>query len=187
MLCVKNLIKKYGDTVAVDRISFCLADTGICGLVGPNGAGKSTTMNAITGCICIDEGEILIGGHSIIDEAELAKRYLGFAPEIPPLYLEMTVEEYLMFAAELKKVPKQKRKQQIQRCMDQVKVTHFKSRLLRNLSKGYRSRVGLAQALIGDPRLLVLDEPMSGLDPEQVVEMRNLLLELGKKCSIYIS
>ena len=175
MIEVKNLVKKYGDHVAVDHLNFTVEKGKIYGFLGPNGAGKSTTMNMITGYIASTEGDILIDGHNILEEPEEAKKRIGYLPEIPPLYQDMTVREYLDFAAELKSIPKDNRKANIEEVMSTTKIIDVKNRLIKNLSKGYKQRVGLAQALLGYPEIIILDEPTVGLDPKQRLQIRNLI------------
>lgn len=187
MIEVRNLVKKYGNHVAVNHLNFTVEKGKIYGFLGPNGAGKSTTMNMITGYIASTEGEILIDGHNILEEPEEAKKKIGYLPEIPPLYLDMTVQEYLSFAAELKVIPKEKRKSNIEEVMSTTKVIEVKNRLIKNLSKGYRQRVGLAQALLGYPEIIILDEPTVGLDPKQIIEIRDLIKSLGRKHTVILS
>ncbi len=187
MIEVTDLTKRYGKHVAVDHLSFRVEKGQIYGFLGPNGAGKSTTMNIITGYLAASEGTVTIGGHDVRQEPEEAKKCVGYLPELPPLYMDMTVEEYLRFAAELKKVPKAQRKEQIERVMDMTRITEMRGRLIKNLSKGYRQRVGLAQALLGSPEVLILDEPSVGLDPKQIIEIRDLIRELGKDHTIILS
>jgi ABC-2 type transport system ATP-binding protein len=184
---VRNLVKDYGGHLAVDHLSFTIHDGQIYGFLGPNGAGKSTTMNIMTGYIGATEGDVLINGHNILEEAEEAKKCIGYLPELPPLYVDMTVEEQLIFAAELKKIPKKERAQAVQTVMELAKLTDVKGRLIRNLSKGYRQRVGLAQAVIGFPPVIVLDEPTVGLDPKQIIEIRDTIKELGKNHTVILS
>ena len=181
MIEVKNLVKRYGDHTAVDHLSFEIEKGKIYGFLGPNGAGKSTTMNMITGYIASTEGTVVIDGHDILEEPEEAKKCIGYLPEMPPLYFDMTVLEYLKFVAELKKIPKDQRKKQILEVMNLVKITDMQNRLIKNLSKGYRQRVGLAQAVLGYPPIIILDEPTVGLDPKQIIEIRDLIKSLGKK------
>ena len=169
MIEVKNLVKRYGDHVAVNNLSFTVEEGQIYGFLGPNGAGKSTTMNIITGYLASTEGEVLINGHNILEEPEEAKKCIGYLPELPPVYTDMTVLEYLKFVAELKKIPKDQRKKQILEVMNLVKITDMQNRLIKNLSKGYRQRVGLAQAVLGYPSIIILDEPTVGLDPKQII------------------
>lgn len=159
MIEVRDLVKRYGAHLAVDHLSFSVPDGQIFGFLGPNGAGKSTTMNIMTGYLGATEGEVLVDGHSITDEPELVKRSVGYLPELPPLYMDMTCEEYLLFAAALKKVPRKDRNSQVDQVMEMTGTMTVRGRLIRNLSKGYRQRVGLAQALLGFPKVLILDEP----------------------------
>ena len=187
MIEVKNLVKKYGDHTAVDHLNFTVEKGKIYGFLGPNGAGKSTTMNMITGYIASTEGEILIDGHNILDEPKVAKKKIGYLPEIPPLYQDMTVLEYLKFAAELKAIPKEKREKNIKEVMSTTKLEDMKRRLIKNLSKGYKQRVGLAQALLGYPEVIILDEPTVGLDPKQIIEIRDLIKSLGQKHTVILS
>ena len=187
MIEVKNLVKDYGGHLAVDHLSFRVEDGQIYGFLGPNGAGKSTTMNIITGYLGATEGQVIIDGHDILEEPEAAKKRIGYLPEIPPLYMDMTVDEYLEFAACIKKLPKPGRMDAIQEVMDLVKITDVRKRLIRNLSKGYRQRVGIAQALLGSPKLIILDEPTVGLDPAQVIEIRKLIRELGQAHTVILS
>ena len=177
---VSELTKRYGKNVAVDHLSFRVKKGQIYGFLGPNGAGKTTTMNMMTGYLAPEEGKVVINGHDISEEPVAARKCIGYLPEIPPLYLDMTPFEYLQFAAELKGVPKEKRTKEIERVMEQTQIRDMQERLIRHLSKGYRQRVGLAQALLGDPEVLILDEPMVGLDPKQIIEIRELIRSLGK-------
>lgn len=187
MIEVKNLVKRYGNHTAVDGLNFTIEEGKIYGFLGPNGAGKSTTMNMITGYIASTSGEVLINGCNILDDAEKAKKYIGYLPEQPPLYFDMTVREYLQFVAELKKVPKKYRETMIEEIMDVVKIKEMPNRLIRNLSKGYKQRVGLAQAIIGYPEIIILDEPTVGLDPKQIIEIRDLIKSLGKNHTVILS
>lgn len=187
MIEVRNLIKKYGDHFAVQDISFSLEKGKIYGLLGPNGAGKSTTMNIMTGYIAATSGEVIIEGHDIFKEAEEAKKHIGYLPEIPPLYMDMTVWEYLFTVADLKGVPKSERKSMIGDVMEKVMITNMKDRLIKNLSKGYKQRVGIAQTLIGNPDIIILDEPTVGLDPKQIIEIRTLIKQLGEDHTVLIS
>lgn len=187
MIEVRHLVKKYGDHLAVDDLSFTLESGKIYGFLGPNGAGKSTTMNMMTGYIASTSGQILINGHDILTETEEAKKCIGYLPEIPPLYVDMTVWEYLVTVADLKKVPKKDREEQLARIMETVQITDMKKRLIKNLSKGYRQRVGIAQALIGYPEIIILDEPTVGLDPKQIIEIRDLVKSLGKDHTVILS
>ena len=187
MIEVTNLTKKYGDHIAVDHLSFRVEKGQIYGFLGPNGAGKSTTMNIITGYLAATEGTVTIDGKDIQTDPEEAKRSIGYLPELPPLYVDMTVREYLDFVAELKKVPKKERKQQIDEVMEMTQITDMQQRLIRNLSKGYRQRVGLAQAILGYPEVIILDEPTVGLDPKQIIEIRDLIRKLGENHTVILS
>ena len=187
MIEVRHLTKRYGDTLAVDDLNFTIEKGRIYGFLGPNGAGKSTTMNIITGYLASTDGSVTINGHDILEDAEAAKKNIGYLPELPPLYFDMTVKEYLAFAAELKKIPKAERKNQISRVSATTKLDAVQNRLIKNLSKGYRQRVGLAQALLGSPEILILDEPTVGLDPKQILEIRDLIKELGKEHTVILS
>lgn len=187
MIEVKNLMKRYGNNVAVDNLSFKVEKGQIYGFLGPNGAGKSTTMNIITGYIAASDGEVIINGHNIFEEPELAKQSIGYLPEIPPLYVDMTPYEYLKFVAELKKIDKKDRSKMIEEVMELTKITDVSGRLIKNLSKGYRQRVGLAQAIIGYPEVIILDEPTVGLDPKQIIEIRDLIKSLSKKHTVILS
>ena len=187
MIEVRNLVKKYGNHVAVDHLNFTVEKGKIYGFLGPNGAGKSTTMNMITGYIASTEGDILIDGHNILEEPEEAKKRIGYLPEMPPLYQDMTVREYLEFAAELKAIPREKKKTNIEEVMSTTKIEDVKNRLIKNLSKGYKQRVGLAQALLGYPEIIILDEPTVGLDPKQIIEIRDLIKGLGRKHTVILS
>lgn len=187
MIEVVNLTKKYGSHVAVDHLSFQVERGMIYGFLGPNGAGKSTTMNMMTGYIAATEGSVKINGYDILLQPEEAKKSIGYLPELPPVYQDMTVYEYLQFVAELKKVKKSERKEQLEQIMEQTKVYEVKDRLIKNLSKGYKQRVGLAQAIVGYPEVIILDEPMVGLDPKQIIEIRELIRELAKKHTVILS
>ena len=187
MIEVKNLVKCYGDHTAVDHLSFEIEKGKIYGFLGPNGAGKSTTMNMITGYIASTEGTVVIDGHDILEEPEEAKKCIGYLPEQPPLYFDMTVLEYLKFVADLKKIPKDKKASMIEEIMDMVKIKDMKNRLIKNLSKGYRQRVGIAQAVLGYPEVIILDEPTVGLDPKQINEIRELIKGLKKKHTVILS
>jgi ABC-2 type transport system ATP-binding protein len=184
---VKNLTKKYGNHVAVDNLSFSVEKGMIYGFLGPNGAGKSTTMNIMTGYIAATNGTVTINGYDILKDPENAKRCIGYLPELPPVYSDMTVLEYLKFVAELKQVKKSERKAQIEEIMEQTKIEDVKNRLIKNLSKGYKQRVGLAQAIIGYPEVIILDEPTVGLDPKQIIEIRTLIKNLAKNHTIILS
>ncbi len=187
MIRIENLVKRYGDHLAVDQLSFTVEPGKIYGFVGPNGAGKSTTMNVITGYIAASSGTVVIDGHDILKEPLAAKACIGYLPEIPPLYAGMTVQEYLMFVAELKRVPKKERAGHVEEIKQKTGLADVGERLIRNLSKGYQQRVGLAQALISDPKVLILDEPMVGLDPKQIIEMRDLIRGLSGKHTVILS
>lgn len=184
---VKNLTKRYGDHYAIEDLSFKVEDGQVYGFLGPNGAGKSTTMNIMTGYLAPTAGEVLINGHDIMDEPLEAKKTIGYLPEIPPVYPDMTVREYLSFCTELKKVRKKDRNAEVEKVMKELEITDMSERLIRNLSKGYRQRVGFAQALIGNPETLILDEPTVGLDPKQILDMRELIRSLGKKHTVILS
>ena len=187
MIEVSHLTKKYGHRLAVEDVSFAVADGGICGLLGPNGAGKSTIMNILTGYLSATSGQVTVAGHPLPEEADAAKKCVGYLPEQPPLYPEMTVQEYLDFAAELKGVKKAERKEQVRSAAHRTGLEKVLPRLIRSLSKGYRQRVGIAQALLGSPKLIILDEPTVGLDPAQVIEIRKLIRELGQAHTVILS
>ena len=187
MIEVNNLVKRYGDHLAVDHLSFHVEKGQIYGFLGPNGAGKSTTMNIMTGYIASTEGEVIINGHNILNEPEEAKKCIGYLPEQPPLYYDMTVGEYLKFVSELKKIPKDQRNKQIEEIMTLVGILPMKDRMIKNLSKGYKQRVGLAQAMIGYPDIIILDEPTVGLDPKQIIEIRDLIKKLSENHTIIFS
>ena len=187
MIEVSHLTKQYGNHLAVDDVSFTVADGQICGLLGPNGAGKSTIMNILTGYLSATSGQVTVAGHPLPEEADAAKACVGYLPEQPPLYPEMTVQEYLTFAAELKGVKKAERKEQVCRAARRTGLEAVLPRLIRSLSKGYKQRVGIAQALLGSPRLIILDEPTVGLDPAQVIEIRKLIRELGRAHTVILS
>lgn len=187
MIEVSHLVKRYGDHAAVDDLSFTVEKGQIYGFLGPNGAGKSTTMNILTGYLAPTSGEVKIDGHNILEEPEAARRCIGYLPEIPPVYPEMTVSEYLNFAAGLKKLPQKERAKFIAEAMEMTGIVEVQNRLIRNLSKGFRQRVGLAQALLGFPEIIILDEPMVGLDPKQITEIRELIRDLGKKHTVILS
>lgn len=187
MIEINNLVKKYGDHVAVDDLSLTVEPGKIYGFLGPNGAGKSTTMNIITGYLGATSGEVKINGHDIFKEPEEAKNCIGYLPEIPPLYVDMTVREYLDFVAELKKLEKSLRKRYVEEAMETTGITDVANRMIRNLSKGYRQRVGFAQAILGYPEIIILDEPTVGLDPKQIIEIRELIRKLGEKHTVILS
>lgn len=187
MITVEHLTKRYGSVTAVDDISFTIEDGHIYGFLGPNGAGKSTTMNIMTGCLAATSGEVKIDGFDIFEQARQAKQCIGYLPEIPPLYTDETPEEYLRFVAEAKGIAKRDIPAEITRVMRETRLTEMGGRLIRNLSKGYRQRVGIAQALLGNPRYIILDEPTVGLDPLQIIEIRDLIRELGEKHTVILS
>ena len=183
MIEIKNLTKKYGSKTVLDDISFTVESGEILGFLGPNGAGKSTTMNIITGYISSTSGSVCIDGIDIMDDPKAYKKKIGYLPELPPVYLDMTVMEYLEFVCGIKGCDTSC----IDTILEEVRITDVKHRLIKNLSKGYRQRVGIAQALVGDPELLILDEPTVGLDPMQIIDIRNVISELGKKKTLFIS
>lgn len=187
MIEVKNLVKKYGNHLAVDHLNFSVQQGQIYGFLGPNGAGKSTTMNIMTGYLGATEGEVIINGHDILKDPTLAKKSIGYLPEMPPLYVDMTVTEYLWFSAELKRIKKDEIESQVEEVLALVRLTEVRDRLIKNLSKGYKQRVGLAQAVLGFPEIIILDEPTVGLDPKQIIEIRELIRELAKKHTIILS
>lgn len=187
MIEVSHLSKSYGSRPAVQDLSFTVPDGQIYGLLGPNGAGKSTIMNILTGYLSATSGQVTVAGHPLPEEADAAKACVGYLPEQPPLYPEMTVQEYLTFAAELKGVKKAERKEQVCRAARRTGLEAVLPRLIRSLSKGYKQRVGIAQALLGSPRLIILDEPTVGLDPAQVIEIRKLIRELGRAHTVILS
>ena len=187
MIQVENLTKRYGQHLAVDSISFTVETGEILGFLGPNGAGKSTTMNILTGYISATEGQALINGIDILEQPEEAKKMIGYLPEFPPLYGDMTVSEYLDFVSDIKGITGANRKKNMEKIMDLVKIGDVRGRMLKNLSKGYKQRVGLAQSLLGNPEVLILDEPTVGLDPKQIIEIRNLIKDLGKDHTIILS
>ncbi len=186
MVEVKNLTKRYGANIALNNISFKVEEGSIVGFLGPNGAGKSTTMNIITGYLSAGEGSVTVGGYDTLENPNEAKRQIGYLPEMPPLYMDMTVKEYLNFMYELKKV-KQPREKHIKEICLLVKIDNVYNRLIGNLSKGYKQRVGIAQALLGNPPVLILDEPTVGLDPKQIIEIRNLIKTLGRNHTVILS
>lgn len=187
MIEVKDLVKRYGSHTAVDHLNFHVEKGQIYGFLGPNGAGKSTTMNLLTGYLAATEGQILIHGYDIARKPREAKRCIGYLPEMPPLYTGMTPREYLQFVAELNGIDRKKSGPILEKIMEQTQISDVKDRLIQHLSKGYRQRVGLAQALVGDPEILILDEPMVGLDPKQIIEIRELIKSLGKEHTIILS
>ena len=187
MIEVKNLVKQYGTHQVLKDLSFSVEDNEIFGFLGPNGAGKSTTMNIITGYLAPTSGTVTIDGHDIVEEPIEAKKLVGYLPEIPPLYLDMTPKEYLKFVGEARGIAKDKLSEEIDKVMEKTAVTDVRNQLIKTLSKGYRQRVGMAQALIGDPKIIIMDEPTVGLDPLQIIEFREMISELGKKHTVIIS
>lgn len=187
MIEVKNITKKYGSTVAVDNISFQIKDGEIIGLLGPNGAGKSTTMNMITGYIEPTTGEIIIEGYNISKKPQKAKEQIGYMPEGVPLYSDLTVKEFVTYMSELKKVNRKERKEKVEKIIEETGLKNVEKKLIRNLSRGYKQRVSMAGALVGEPKILILDEPTVGLDPKQITEIRQLIKDLGKTHTIILS
>jgi ABC-2 type transport system ATP-binding protein len=187
LIQVENVTKKYGQRVAVDRLNFTVNRGEILGFLGPNGAGKSTTMNIITGYLSATEGSVKLDGHDILEEPQAVKRQIGYMPELPPLYPDMTVLDYLSFVCDIKEVPRSRRKENLERSLQLLQIGDVRGRLIKNLSKGYKQRVGIAQAIIGAPPVLILDEPTIGLDPQQIIETRNLIRDLGKEHTIILS
>ena len=187
MIEVKNLVKQYGTHLALDDLSFSVEDNEIFGFLGPNGAGKSTTMNIITGYLAPTSGTVTIDGHDIIEDPIGAKKLIGYLPELPPLYMEMTPREYLKFVAEAKGVKKADLRDEIDRVMEKTAITDVQNQLIKTLSKGYRQRVGMAEAIIGSPKVIIMDEPTVGLDPVQIIEFREMIRELGKDHTVIIS
>lgn len=184
---INHLVKKYGNHIAVNDLSLKVEPGKIYGFLGPNGAGKSTTMNVITGYLGASSGEVKINGFDIVEQPEEAKKCVGYLPELPPLYMDMTVREYLEFVAEIKQLDKKERKKMVEEAMELTRITDVANRIIRNLSKGYKQRVGLAQAVLGYPEVIILDEPTVGLDPKQIIEIRDLIKELGKKHTVILS
>ena len=187
MIEVSHLTKRYGGHTAVSNLSFTIEKGQIYGFLGPNGAGKSTTMNIMTGCLAASEGEVRIDGHDIFEEPQQAKRLIGYLPEQPPLYLDRTPREYLTFVGRAKGIKDKALPEQIGRVMEVTQITDVADRLIKHLSKGYRQRVGIAQALLGDPEVVILDEPTVGLDPKQIIEIRSLIQSLGQKHTVILS
>ena len=187
MIEVIDVSKRYGKHLAVDRVSFTVDKGEVLGLLGPNGAGKSTVMNIIAGYIPMTEGKVTVDGLDVVEQGHEVRRRIGYLPEVPPLYPDMTVDEYCTFVSRIKHVPAKKRKGHINEIMERVQIADVRRRLVRNLSKGYRQRVGLAAAMIGNPEVLILDEPTVGLDPKQIIEIRNLITELGKTHTVILS
>ena len=187
MIQVKNVTKKYGSTIAVDNISFEVKDGEVVGFLGPNGAGKSTTMNMITGFIEPTKGQIIINGNDISKKPRKAKKEIGYMPENVPLYYELTPKEFVSYMAELKLVKRNERKQEVEKVIKEMGLEDVQNKLIRNLSRGYKQRVSMAGALVGNPDVIILDEPTVGLDPKQITEIRNLIKELGKKHTVILS
>lgn len=187
MLEARELTKKYGARTAVDHLSFTIEERQICGFLGVNGAGKSTTMNMLTGCLAPTSGDVLLDGVSILDGGSAVRQKIGYLPEIPPVYPEMTPQEYLSFVAALKGVPKKQIPQAVDHALEATQITAVRDRLIGNLSKGYRQRVGISQAVLAEPAIVILDEPTVGLDPEQILQIRHLITELGKTCTVILS
>ena len=187
MIEIEDLVKFYGEKKAVDHITFDVKEGEILGFLGPNGAGKSTTMNILTGYLSATSGRVRVGGHDILEEPAAAKKNIGYLPEQPPIYPDMTVTEFLRFVCDLKGVERKAKNPHIQEVMEVVQIAHVSKRLIRNLSKGYKQRVGLAQAMIGNPKVLVLDEPTVGLDPTQIIEIRRLIRRLRKQHTVILS
>ncbi|MBO5486151.1 MAG: ABC transporter ATP-binding protein, partial [Eubacterium sp.] len=187
MIEVENLVKRYGNQCAVDDLSFTVKEGQIVGFLGPNGAGKSTTMNIITGYLSATSGSVRVDGHDIVEEPEEAKRCIGYLPEQPPLYPDMIVKGYLSFVCDLKRIPKSEKEKVMRSVMRRTGVLEVSERLIKHLSKGYKQRVGLAGAMIGDPKILILDEPTVGLDPKQILEIRDLIRDLSKNHTILLS
>ena len=187
MIEVKNVTKKYGSFLAVDNISFTVKDGEVVGFLGPNGAGKSTTMNMITGFIEPTEGTIIVNGYDVLKKPISAKKQIGYMPEGVPLYSDLTVKEFVTYMAELKKVPRKEKKEKVEKALEQTGIKDVEKKLIRNLSRGYKQRVSLAGALIGDPEVIILDEPTVGLDPKQITEIRKLIKDLGKDHTVILS
>lgn len=187
MISVSHLTKRYGNHTAVSDLSFTIEKGQIYGLLGPNGAGKSTTMNIMTGCLAATSGDVTIGGCDIFEQPREAKKRIGYLPEQPPLYLDRTPREYLTFVARAKRIPAQDRERQIASVMAVTGIPDVADRLIKNLSKGYRQRVGIAQAILGDPEVVILDEPTVGLDPRQIIEIRELIRSLGERHTVILS
>ena len=187
MIEAKNLVKKYGNNTALHGVSFTFEDRRVYGFLGPNGAGKSTTMNIITGCLAATEGDVTVNGYDIYKDAAAAKRCIGYLPEQPPLYMDMTPYEYLTYVGRAKGLRREELADGVCKVIDRTGLAQVKDRLIRNLSKGYKQRVGIAQALLGDPEIIILDEPTVGLDPKQIIEIRELIRELGENHTVILS
>lgn len=187
MIQVENVSKRYGQRTAVDKLTFTVNQGEILGFLGPNGAGKSTTMNIITGYLSATEGSVKVDGHDILEEPHEVKKRIGYMPELPPLYPDMTVRDYLAFAAEIKGVGRAARAAAVDKAMDMLQLGDVRGRMVKNLSKGYKQRVGVAQAIVANPPVLILDEPTIGLDPQQIIETRSLIRGLGKEHTVILS
>ena len=187
MITAKHLTKSYGNFKAVDDLSFSIEEGHIYGFLGPNGAGKSTTLNIITGCLAPSSGEVMVDDYDIYESSKEAKKLIGYLPEIPPLYFDQTPREYLSFVVDAKKIPHSGRKDEIERVAKETNIENVLDKPIKYLSKGYKQRVGISQALVGDPKIVILDEPTVGLDPMQILEIRELILELGKKHTVILS
>lgn len=187
MIEVKHLTKRYGDHLAVSDLSFTITPGQIYGFLGPNGAGKTTTMNIITGCLAATAGDVLVGGYDIFEQPKEAKKLIGYLPELPPLYMEQTVLEYLYFVARAKGLKHGELDEEIDRVVKETHIEEVEEKLIKHLSKGYRQRVGIAQALLGNPEIIILDEPTVGLDPAQIIEIRDLIKKLGEKHTVFLS
>ncbi|MBQ4650822.1 MAG: ABC transporter ATP-binding protein [Firmicutes bacterium] len=187
MIEVNNLCKNYGIHNAVDNLTFTIEKGKVYGFLGPNGAGKSTTMNILTGCLAATSGQVTVGGFDIYEDAVKAKKLIGYLPELPPLYHDMTVIDYLKFVAEVKGVKKSEMSEKLADIMEKTQIADVSGRLIKNLSKGYKQRVGIAQALVGDPEIIILDEPTVGLDPAQIIEIRELIKNLGEDHTVILS
>lgn len=187
MIEVRNLVKRYGNHLALDNLSFSVEENQIFGFLGPNGAGKSTTMNIITGYLAPTSGQVLIDGHDIVGDPVAAKRCIGYLPELPPVYMDMTPYEYMKFVGKARGIEKGRLEEEICRAMQRTSITDVQHRLIKTLSKGYRQRVGMAQAILGDPKVIILDEPTVGLDPMQIIEFRDLIRELGRDHTVILS
>ncbi|MDR2513694.1 MAG: ABC transporter ATP-binding protein [Christensenellaceae bacterium] len=187
MIEIKNVTKRYGANLAVDDVTFTINEGEVLGFLGRNGAGKSTTMNIVTGYISASSGQVLVDGMDILEEPREAKRHIGYLPEQPPLYMDMTVEEYLRFVCDIKEIRRQSQKAHLEDIYELVRIQDVRRRLIKNLSKGYKQRVGLAQALVGNPDVIIMDEPTVGLDPRQIIEIRRLIRDLGKSHTVVLS
>jgi ABC-2 type transport system ATP-binding protein len=187
MIEIQNVTKRYGTNLAVDDVTFTINEGEVLGFLGRNGAGKSTTMNIVTGYISASSGRVLVDGMDILEEPREAKRHIGYLPEQPPLYMDMTVEEYLRFVCDIKEIRRQSQKAHLEDIYELVRIQEVRRRLIKNLSKGYKQRVGLAQALVGNPDVIIMDEPTVGLDPRQIIEIRRLIRDLGKSHTVVLS